>query len=496
MAEQPRKPLRTRGSILPRGKAFRVSVYAGKDPETGKARYLQETCPDKATAEAARERLVAQVDAERASTAKGSFGRAVLQWLDSREDDVHTDELTAETLRHYRNLAMNHVIPVLGSITLGGLDRELVPAAERLYRDIGKCRIRCEGRMKVEHYATGAGNAHLIRNPSGHQCGGRCKPHVCTRASASTLHKVHGVVTGTCATIFRWGWISANPSARIKAPKMPKGLPKAPTTVQAAALVNAAFAHDGDWGTAVWLLLVTSARRGEIVRTQLKHVDFERNRIFIDSSKVDGTSRWMALDEATMALLAALRTRIEKRRNLAGLAITGEEYLYSYKPDHSKPGSLSYFSNRFKDMGKAIGIETHPHALRHYAATELIAGGVDIVTAARRLGHRAPSTTADLYAAWRPESDRRVAELIPATLVPLTHLQPARPARDRSAEQPRRTDPDLEKRICDLRRRLGWGPRRIRNHLAAEGIEKAESTVWQILKRHGLNTSNSRSESP
>jgi hypothetical protein len=76
--------------------------------------------------------LVAQVDAELGSTEKGSFGRAVLQWLDSREDEA--GEPVAETLDRYRNLAESHVIPVLGSITLGGLERELVPAAERLLR--------------------------------------------------------------------------------------------------------------------------------------------------------------------------------------------------------------------------------------------------------------------------------------------------------------------------------------------------------------------------
>ncbi len=302
------------------------------------------------------------------------------------------------------------------------------------------------------------------------------------------LRKVHGVVTGTCAMLYRWGWITSDPSARITAPKWRHTPPGAPTRTQATALIKAAFAQDADWGTAVWLLLVTGARRSEIVRSQLKHVDFARCRLFIGSTKVEGTARWVELDEATMGLLSALRGRIAARLAAAGAPVTGEEYLYSYLTDHSRPGSAGYFTHRFKAMGTGVGIDTHPHAFRHYAATELITGGIDLVAVAHRLGHKTPSTTADMYAAWRPEADHRAAALLAATLAPRADRQPARPTRDRSAEQPRRTEPGLEQHICDIRQCTGWGPRRIKKRLAAENVAIAESTIWLILKRHGLNT--------
>jgi site-specific recombinase XerD len=349
--------------------------------------------------------------------------------------------------------------------------------------------------MDFEHFAPGPG-IRLVSDMDGHQCGKRCQPHECTGVSASMLRKVHGVVTGTCGMLYRWGWMAANTSKRIKAPKKPRVVPKAPTTVQVAALVDAVFGQGADWGTIIWLLLVTGARRSEIVRTQLKHVDFDRSLIFIDPTKVKGTSRWLALDTATMALLEALRDRITERLGVAGLTLTGEEYLYSYQADHAIHGSAGYLSGRLKSMGRSIGIDVHTHALRHYAATELIVGGVDIVAVARRLGHRTPSSTTDIYAAWRPDVDRRAAGLLASGLKPPAEILPGRPSRDRSAEQPRRTTLELEQWICDMRRRTGWGPKRIKNHLAAEQLAIAESTVWTILKRHGLNTSKPRSNSP
>jgi hypothetical protein len=282
-------------------------------------------------------------------------------------------------------LAETHVIPALGAIALSSLGRELVRVAEGLYRDIGMCRIRCAGRMRMEHHPPGRRNARLVRDLTGHRCGRRCKSHVCTRAPASLLRKVYSVITGTCGMLFRWGWLATDPSKRIRGPKTPLVIPKAPTTAEVVAMAR--------------------------------------------------------LDPATMALSEALRDRITERRGALGLAPTGEEYLYSYKPDHAKPGSAGYLSKRFKDMGKSIGIDTHPHALRHYAATELIVGGIGIVDVAHRLGHKSPSTTTDIYAAWRPDADRRAAALLASGLTPPADLLADRPARDRSAEQPRRTAP-------------------------------------------------------
>jgi len=52
-------------------------------------------------------------------------------------------------------------------------------------------------------------------------------------------------------------------------------------------------------------------------------------------------------------------------------------------------------------MCAALGINTHLHALRHYAATELVTSGVDVRTVAGRLGHGGGGTTTlRVYAAW------------------------------------------------------------------------------------------------
>jgi transposase InsO family protein len=57
--------------------------------------------------------------------------------------------------------------------------------------------------------------------------------------------------------------------------------------------------------------------------------------------------------------------------------------------------------------------------------------------------------------------------------------------RDRSSRprrSPRLLAIGLQERICDCRRRTGWGPRLV---AAATGF--AHSTVWKVLRRHGLS---------
>jgi len=56
---------------------------------------------------------------------------------------------------------------------------------------------------------------------------------------------------------------------------------------------------------------------------------------------------------------------------------------------------------------------------------------------------------------------------------------------DRSSRprtSPRLLDPVLQERICECRQRTGWGPR-----LVAGATGHAHSTVWKVLRRHGIS---------
>jgi transposase InsO family protein len=99
-----------------------------------------------------------------------------------------------------------------------------------------------------------------------------------------------------------------------------------------------------------------------------------------------------------------------------------------------------------------------------------IAGGVSIREAATTFN----VSVATAHRWWRRWSSASASER--RTLSCLCDRS-SRPARS-----PRRLAPELERAICDCRRKTGWGPR-----LVAGATGFAHSTVWKVLHRFGLS---------
>jgi integrase len=196
----------------------------------------------------------------------------------------------------------------------------------------------------------------------------------------------------------RWRWISVNSLEQAQRQKSVRYDPDPPTPEQAATIVSEAFA-DPDWGMFVWLAMTTGARRGELCAIRLNQIDLRNEVLAIGTSIAqDGAETWVkdtkahqrrriALDATTVALLHAYLQRCETMAADLGINIAPGCWLFSSAPDHGtwlKPDTVS---QRYERMCARLGWDMHIHQLRHYAATELIAAGVDVRTVAGRLGH-------------------------------------------------------------------------------------------------------------
>jgi integrase len=74
-------------------------------------------------------------------------------------------------------------------------------------------------------------------------------------------------------------------------------------------------------------------------------------------------------------------------------------------------------THRFGRLAKQLGLHARLHDLRHYAATQLIAGGVDVRTVSGRIGHAGGgATTLRVYTHFQAAVDRRAAQLLEQTL--------------------------------------------------------------------------------
>jgi integrase len=130
-------------------------------------------------------------------------------------------------------------------------------------------------------------------------------------------------ISAPLAAAVRWEWIKSNPAAVARKPRKPAPEPQPPTPEQAAQIVDAAWQQDEDWGTFVWLTMVTGMRRAELLGLRWHHVHLDRavletrrNYVWVDGRAVEKDTkthrmRRIALDPDTVELLAAHRQRFE-----------------------------------------------------------------------------------------------------------------------------------------------------------------------------------------
>lgn len=403
---------RRRGEVeaLPSG-SFRVRVYAGIDPLSGKRHYLTETVPagPKAAKEAekVRTRLLAEVDERRNPRTNATVDQLLERYLGVLE-------IEDTTRSGYESMIRLYIRPLLGGLSLGRIDGETLDA---FYAELRRCRARCDRRARTDHRVDGA-----------HDCDARCVKHICKPLGASYLRQIHTVLNGAFTRAVRWRWIGVNPVRQAEAPPQPAPDPNPPTPTQAARIVGEAW-RDPDWGMLVWLAMTTGARRGELCALRWDRIDFATGVIDIRTSIAQiNTRTWekdtkthqrrrIVADPQTIALLQAYLQHVAKAAAALDVEIAEGSFVFSGSPDHGTSLNPDTVTQRYSRMCKRLGWDMHIHQLRHYSATELIAAGVDIRTVAGRLGHGGGGTTTlRVYSAWVAEADQRAASSLAARM--------------------------------------------------------------------------------
>lgn len=437
---------RPRGLIqeLPSG-SLRVSVFAGRDPVTKKKFYLRETVPAgpraAKEAEKIRVRLLNEIYERRNPRTDATVAQLV-------ERHLKEAELDDSTLSTYQGYVRKHIVPLLGTTKVRALGADVL---DSFYVELRRCRDHCRGSGEIDH-----------RTDHPHECNERCRPHTCKPLSASATRQLHWILSGALRRAVRWQWISVNPAANAEPPAPPRSNPRPPTAEEAACLVNEAW-RDPDWGTLVWLTMVTGIRRGELCALRWRSVDLDGGVLHLENSIGQRGSRvWekstkshqdrrIFLDPDSIELLRRHRAQFESRAEALGVSMDSDAFVFSLAPDgstHLRPDSVT---SRYNGMARRLGIKTTIHKLRHYSATELIMAGVNVRTVAGRLGHSGGGTTTlRTYTAWVSEADQRAAGSLAARMPPRpTPSVPEPVEADGSVRPYRKIADDLHRKITD-----------------------------------------------
>ncbi|MGH8907202.1 MAG: tyrosine-type recombinase/integrase [Egibacteraceae bacterium] len=372
-----------RGHIQQRDNGtFRVLVYAGRDPLTGKERRRTGTAHSRKEAEQLRTRLLSEIDQGQAS---GGGSRATMTQLLERW--LETADLELTTRYTYQSYISHKIVPALGRVPVRKIDVETL---DRFYAELRK-----------------RGGVHG-------------QP-----LAAMTVRQVHFILRAALGLAVKWGWIPRNPAEDATIPRYVRQDVVPPTPAEVERFLAAAWDQDPDLGTLLWLAMVTGARRGELCALRWSHVRANDGFLLISRSFVHRGSqarekdtkthqaRRVALDQVTAGILDEHKTRCEARAAACDVTVRPDGYVFSPTPDGSQPLMPDSATGRLNRLSRKLGVKVNLRSLRHYAATEMLTNGVDLRTTAGRLGHGdGGTTTLRVYTHFLPAPDLKAAEIL------------------------------------------------------------------------------------
>ncbi|HET9733173.1 MAG TPA: site-specific integrase [Acidimicrobiales bacterium] len=395
---------------------WELRAYAGRDPLTGKPRQVTRTYvadrrekgAGKRQAERELARLVAEVEQGQHGGSKATLGQLLDDWT------AHGERMgrSPKTLYEYRRKVDRQIRPALGAKPL---DKLTAHDLDLFY---------------ANQLAAGL-------------------------SDRSVLH-LHRILTAALRQGRKWGWVTRSVAEDATPPKPVQAHLNPPPPDRVSALVGEAgrpAARNPELATVITLAALTGMRRGELCGLQWGDVDWQASTVTVRRAiwQAGGTVgvkppkthqvRELRLGAHAMGVLAGRAERATVDATMAGITLRPTAFVFSPEVDGSRPmrpdsvtQAFDRLCRRMEDAEVAKLRKRDPlatlddlpssarwpyrfHDLRHYTATELIAGGMDPRTVADRLGHADPSITLRVYAAGTPARAQAAADILEAGLL-------------------------------------------------------------------------------
>lgn len=377
-----------RGHIRQRGDAWELRAYVGRDPVTGRKKYLTRTFRGgKRAAEGALSRFVVEVGGSGHASQDATVADLIEQWL-----LLASPELSPTTARGYRWIVDTYIVPTLGTVPLARLRPAQLDTFYAHLRDKG---------------------------------GAKGRP-----LAPATVRQVHAILRRALGQAVRWGWLATNPALQATAPRIRRPEVAPPEPADVLQLIEVADAEDPDLSAFLRTSVTTGARRGELCALRWRDLDLKARTVTISHNLVEGSegrlvekdtkthaARRIALDATTMEVLRMHRQRMDERARICGSVVGDDAYVFTRSVNGTEPWVPNEVTKVFIGLRNKVGLtNVRLHDLRHFAATRLLAAGVPVRTVSGRLGHANAATTLGVYAHFVEASDREAADALGAVL--------------------------------------------------------------------------------
>lgn len=353
--------------ILKRGGGrYRVRVYVGVDPVSGRKSYLDRTVRGHNAAKSLESTWKGEVARGRHSPTSRTLGELLDAWLDHAEH-----ELAAKTVVEYRGYVRRTIRPELGDLELSKVTTHRLDVFYRKLRG---------------------------------------------RFAARTIRQIHAIIRRACRQGVTWGWLPANPAADASPGKVPHSELDPPDDAAVRAAIRAAGGLELSFGVLVRVAAATGARRGELVGLRWDDLDgatLTIARAVTSTGDVKETkshaARRVVVDAGTVAALE--EHRAERIRQAAVARALPVGYVFS-----DDLGATPWNPDKVSGLWRRLATGYRFHDLRHWRATSSLAAGIPVRQVAAQLGHRDTATTLRVYAHAVPELDDQAAEAIGVAL--------------------------------------------------------------------------------
>lgn len=287
------------------------------------------------------------------------LGTFLLDWL----TDEHQQSIAHSTFKRYRSLAINHIIPSIGTIELQKVTSTHIQKTLRVMKDAGQ--------------------------------------------GVRSMQQARALLSIALASAEDKGFIGSNPVKKVKNPTGVQPTFTPLTLEEVRRLLNT---FSGTFMAArLHIALVCGLRQGESLGLRWQDIDFDKGLIRLKtqiqiiakkptftSLKTARSMRTIALTEEGIQALLNHMEIVQRMKEHAGEA--WEEWDLVFPRVVGSPRSSTVDSDEWHRCLSLCGIPRRRlHDARHTAATLMYSQGIGIETISRALGHSSSAITSRLY---------------------------------------------------------------------------------------------------